>query len=120
MVMLSLVCSLGVGDDKFIVGSLEQAQQLSEETKKPLLLIFGAEYCIYCEKLKRAILARDLPETDPYIICYIDTEKQPEYKLKYGVSAIPDSRIIVGNKEKSKLIGFNSRQYKGWAKTNDK
>lgn len=116
-IFLGLVISSQVLAEGFILDSLPEAQKLAEKTKQPVLVIFGADYCVYCEKLKKDILLGNVPESKPYIICYIDIEKEKELKKNYGVSTIPDSRVIVKNAQRSKKVGYLNKPYREWLKT---
>lgn len=102
----------------FVLESLDEAMKLSQETKKPLLVVFGADYCVWCEKLKSDLKKGLLPETDDYIVCYIDLEKHPKYIKEYKIGNIPDSRIIKAETE-AKLIGYNRTEYRKWLKNNE-
>jgi thioredoxin-related protein len=45
---------------------LNKAHELALETNKPMLLVFGAEWCHYCKKLEQTTL------TNPELVRYID------------------------------------------------
>ena len=101
----------------FILDSLEEAQSLSKSTKQPILVIFGSENCSFCTKLMADIDSGQLTTyLDPYIICYIDLNKNEEYKEKYKVNMIPDSRLISNGKETSKATGYTKIEYIQWLK----
>jgi thioredoxin-related protein len=114
--MFILFCSsLTYAKDSFILGSLSEAKTLAKSTNKPLLIIFGADYCRYCNDLKQDILSYELsPEVNPYIICYLDISQDTELKTKYNISVLPDSRIFVKDQQKSKNTGYSIKQYKTW------
>ncbi len=106
-----------IAKDNFILDSLGEAVSLSESTKQPILLIFGADYCRYCVNLKKNIIDLELsPEIDKYIICYIDIKIHSDLKKQYSVSTIPDSRIIIDNKQQKSIIGYNRQKYISWLK----
>lgn len=112
-----LTINTALSRDGFILNSLEEAKTLSRITEKPLLLIFGADYCVYCSSLKADILLHKLsPEADDYIVCYIDIKNMPNMKHEYGVSIIPDSRIFLDNVEISSSKGYNIKKYRSWLK----
>ena len=77
----------------FIIDSLQEAQKISESTNKPILVIFGTESCTYCGYLKRDILHNKLPETDEYIICSIDIDKNENLQKEYKIDVSPQSYI---------------------------
>lgn len=98
----------------FIIDSLQEAQKISESTNKPILVIFGTESCTYCGYLKRDILHNKLPETDEYIICSINIDKNENLQKEYKVSAIPDSRIFRRFKETGSIKGYDRPKYIKW------
>jgi len=113
---IGLIMTAASANDSFIVTSLKDAKMLSESTKKPILLIFGADYCKYCNELKSDLFASPLKElTDNYIICYVDVDKEPNIK-SYSVTMIPDSRVIKNNREIAKIKGYSSNNYVRWIK----
>jgi thioredoxin-related protein len=115
IIMMFFCTSLYAGD--FTVKSLEEAKKLSQSTNQPILLIFGSPYCSFCNKLTMDIQNGSLTEyLDPYIICYVDLEKNEEYKDKYKINMIPDSRIISNDKETSKATGYKKNEYIQWLK----
>lgn len=117
-VFLALVMNMSlIAKEGFILNSIDEAKILSRTTERPILLIFGAEYCSYCVSLKQNILNLNLsPEIDQYIICYIDIKIHTDLKKQYSVSTIPDSRIIINNQETKSVIGYNQKKYRNWLK----
>ena len=110
-----LTINTALSRDGFILDSLSEARLLSKRTNRPVLLIFGAEYCTYCSPLKSDILSHKLsPEADNYIVCYIDIKNMPNTKDEYGVSIIPDSRIYLDDMEVSSLKGYGIKKYRSW------
>jgi thioredoxin-related protein len=102
-------------NDGFILSSIEETQKLSKLTNRPALIIFGADYCKFCNVLKQDILNHQLsPAVDKYIICYVDIKENSALKDKYGISIIPDSRIFVNSKEAHKTKGYSKDIYIKW------
>ena len=118
MYLMFIVCILLTAlsaNDGFILDSIDAAHRLSRQTGKPTLVIFGADYCKFCNALKQDILDNNLsPNIDRYIICYVDIKQNPELKERYGVSKIPDSRIFIENEEVSKMAGYFKNNYIKW------
>lgn len=101
-----------------MLDSLSEANELSKNTNKPVLLIFGSEQCIFCDKLKENILNNNLSESiDAYIVCYIDIDQNKEMSNEYNIQSIPDSRVLKNGLQKAKLIGFQLNNYKNWLNT---
>jgi thioredoxin-related protein len=112
--------TIASANDSFVVTSIKDAKILSESTNKSILLIFGADYCRYCNQLKSDLFVSPLKElTDRYIICYVDLEKNPEMKSEYNVSMIPDSRILKNDNQISKIKGYSPKSYQDWIKSNN-
>ena len=116
--LISVICILFttvLANDGFILDSIDATHRLSRETGKPILIIFGADDCKFCNALKQDILDNNLsPEIDKYIICYIDIKKNPELKNEYAVSVIPDSRILINGKETNRTKGYSKTNYMKW------
>ena len=96
------------------------AIMLAKETNMPILLIFGADWCGYCQNLKRDLPT--IPEIDKFIVCAIDIENNPELKAQMNVSSLPTSIIIDQNtnKEIIRKLGYKPLEYKGWLRRKSK
>lgn len=116
-VFLSIIGSIGLADDHifntgFIIDNHEVAQSLSKETQMPLLTIYSADFCGYCQKLKKDIV--ELDTLDRFIVCIVDVEKNKELQTQMKVKNLPTSIITINNKEVSRKIGYNKKEYKDW------
>lgn len=112
---IAILVTFASANDSFILNSIEETKRLSKLTNKPALIIFGADYCKFCNSLKEDILNNELsPIVDNYIICYIDIKSSPELKKEYHISMIPDSRILLNNQELSRKKGYSKESYKLW------
>jgi len=112
---ISVLSTSVSANDSFMLNSIEEAKNLASITNKPLLIIFGSDYCKFCQELKKDILSKKLsPDIDKYIICYIDLETDEHIKKKYNVSMIPDSRILIKDKEIKKIKGYSKNNYLKW------
>jgi len=97
-----------------IKNDYETARVLAKETDMPILLIFSADWCGYCQQLKKDM--PNLQETDRYIVCTIDIEANPELKKKMGIKSLPTSLIIdqTSNNEISRKVGYKTEDYSRW------
>lgn len=112
---VGLLMTIASANDSFIVTSLKDAQELAYATDKKILLIFGTEGCPYCVKLKNELFTEPLKAAiDPYIVCYLDLDKNKELKQEYNIGMIPDSRILKNNREISRLKGYSKDRYVDW------
>lgn len=97
----------------------------AKEAKKPLLLVFGAEWCPWCRSLHSILKEASLPESGNYVIqeiaLYEGQEKNPSGmavlekvkgmagKPKVG-SGIPFIALVNPTKEKAAFISPSSLQ----------
>lgn len=114
-ILLSTLLTIASGNDSFILESIDEAKQLSARTNQPILIIFGSPECVFCESLKKDILSFKLsPDIDPYIICYLDLNKDPTLKKDFNIKIIPDSRIIINNEQRTQIKGYSKNNYIKW------
>lgn len=113
IIAVLLMSSISYGE--FILDSLDEAKQLSQSTQQPILVIFGSEHCSFCKKLINDAHNDKLKTAmDPYIICYLDINKDAKLKEEYKINIVPDSRIIEKNIQKTKIVGYNKENYIKW------
>lgn len=67
----------------------------SKELKRPLLVIFGAEWCGPCKLLEKEL---ESPEAESifktWVVAKIDVDEQPELAEQFAASSIPALRIL--------------------------
>jgi uncharacterized protein YyaL (SSP411 family) len=76
---------------------LNEAHRLSQKTHKPMLLVFGAEWCQYCKKLEATTLKSDEVAryiNANYIPVHIDSDKQPRVSEILEVSGLPCTVVL--------------------------
>ena len=96
-----------------IYGDYDSAVSLSREENKPLLLIFSADWCGYCTKLKQDILVDD--STKNYITCVIDTDMDKGITKKHKARSLPTSVVLNKGEETKRKIGYkNKTDYTNW------
>lgn len=114
---LGLIMTAVSANDGFILHSLDEAKRLAISTKKPMLLIFGAEACKFCKILQNDLLSDPLKSlTNEYIICYLDINHDPNLRTKYRISMVPDSRVVLNDQEISMIKGYSKETYINWLK----
>jgi thioredoxin-like negative regulator of GroEL len=119
VIIIGLLCSASYAES-YVVQDLETAIMLSQDTKMPILLVFGADWCEHCKILKDDLTKGEYgKELDKYIVCYLNVDEHKKYKAMYNVKALPDSRILVDQKETKHIVGYNKKKYKEWL-SNDK
>lgn len=116
LVLSMLSCSVAFGsnsDSNIIYGDYDAAVSLSQQEDKPLLLIFSADWCGYCTKLKQEVLIDN--STKNYITCVIDTDMDKDLTKKHRARSLPTSVVLEKNKETKRKVGYKSKtDYMNW------
>lgn len=98
--------------------TFEQAKRMSQESNRRILVMFTAEWCSWCQKMKNETLHDPGVQTamQNYIFLMIDTDKDSSVSSKFGVRGLPtfvitDSteaklRVASGYQDKDKFIQF--------------
>jgi len=109
--------SIAKAEGPILVLNYEDAiyEQAIQEKNKNVLLIFGADWCPSCVRLKKDLLKLDLHD---YIICQIDVDQRRDLAKKYNVNRYPTSIIINNKEEKSKIVGYSRFSYQKWLDKN--
>jgi thioredoxin 1 len=101
------------------VDSPEDAFALAEDTKKDLLIIFGADYCVYCNILKNDINT-NLNIVEDKIVCFVDFDQNKDIVKEYRVRIIPDYMLYRNNIEIKRKTGYkNKEKFQEWLLNND-
>lgn len=103
-----------IAGEGFFLDSPEEAFALMDSTGQDMLLIFGADYCKYCNIMKKDIL--DNPEFfDNIIVCYVDIEQREDLSKEYKIKTIPDYMIYRGKTQVRRRVGYPGfDQFKTW------
>lgn len=104
---ITTITNSGFCDSVYIENSLEDAVLLSQDTGQPVLVVFSADWCKYCNIMKKDI-EQNLSDFDSYIICYIDNEKREDLVKEYRVKTIPDYFILKNNIEIKRKVGYKN------------
>ena len=89
------------------------AVSISKEENKPLLLIFSADWCDYCTKLKTEILTTN--KTSDYVTCVIDVDNNKDLAKKFKAKSLPTSIIVENDAEIKRKTGFQGKKdYLRW------
>ena len=86
---------------------------LANDQDKKILLIFSADWCGYCGKLKSNL--NTIEQSNKFIICIIDTDINKNFAKKFNIKSLPTS-LIISKDEKilSSKIGYNKKDYEQW------
>lgn len=113
-IMLGLLSLTTYADQAIYVDTLEDAIAMSEDTNKDVLLIFGAEWCGACGKLKTDLL-NNPQMSDNLIICYVNIDKNQNLATEYRVRTIPHYILIRNKIEIKKEKGYiNPERFIRW------
>jgi thioredoxin-like negative regulator of GroEL len=105
--------SVDLPTNKIFEDNLSEAKKVAEFYKKPLLVIFGADWCVYCKSLKQDLAA--LNYVDKYVVCIVDIEKNSALVKEYKIKGLPTS-IIMHNNTLEYLKGYKKHTYEPWLK----
>lgn len=103
-------------ENNIIHDDIELAKKLSITHNRKLIIIFGADWCPYCHKLKNDLGKYN---TTKYILCIINVDKNKELAQKYKLKILPTS-IVCDNelKETGRKTGYISQEYASWLESN--
>ena len=77
------------------------------------LIIFGADWCPACVKLKNFVNSNP-KELEGFDIQIIDIDKNPEVKKGLKIRLLPTSVIFDNDKLQSKLEGYTQSNFTNW------
>ncbi len=77
---------------------------LEASTQTPILVDFYATWCGPCQLLK-PLLEKLCQEYD-FTLAKVDIDQNPELAQRYGVSGVPDVRVVVGGEVQPGFVGM--------------
>jgi len=108
-----LICDREEEIENFIYDDFQKAVTLSNKHDIKILIVFGADWCPYCEELKRDIKSTHI---DSIIVCFIDTDNVANKSLvaRFRPRSLPTSILFYKDKEKQRKIGYRKKEYLKW------
>jgi len=99
--------------ENFIYDDFPKALALSDKHNIKILIVFGADWCVYCEELKRDIKPINI---NKIIICFIDTDNpsNKEVVARFRPRSLPTSVLLYKNQENQRKIGYSKKEYLKW------
>ena len=92
------------------VGDLGTAKEMADATGKPLLIVFGADWCGYCKKLDRETLAHPQVSryiNDGFIPVHMDLDKQKWAARILEVKTLPCTVVLAPNADQlGRIVGY--------------
>lgn len=87
-------------------------------SKKPLLIIFWANWCGFCKLLKNDLA--NMKDIDRYVICLTDVDDPANKQLTshFGIKMIPTAIMVdpKENKEIKRISGYDKTKFLSWLK----
>jgi thioredoxin 1 len=100
-------------DTTILYEEYEAAVSIANEQDKPILLIFSADWCGYCNKLKTEILVDNT--TSDYVVCVLNTDNNKAISKKFRTRSLPTSVIIRKGEESTRKVGYKGKDdYISW------
>lgn len=90
-------------------------EKATAHSDRNVLVVFGADWCRYCNILKGDIPTMNL---DGYVVCVLNVTKNKDAEVRNGISYLPTSIVMNQGKETARIVGYSAQQYKSWLETN--
>lgn len=105
-----LLPNLTIAAEPRVISDIKIAEQHAQETGNNLVLVFTADWCQYCKPLEKQLLdnMKDINEQG-WIVCFVDYDSNKDIAKKYGVTGLPTSVFLNGQKS-IKQLGYSSYQ----------
>lgn len=95
------------------VTDLNAALRLSKETKQKVVVVFSADWCGYCNSLKKDLI--NLKGFENKILCIIDVDDAKKLARQYKAKTLPTSVILDENgNETDRISGYEKSSYQKW------
>ncbi len=77
------------------VHTMDAGIKLSQLEQRPLLVIFGADWCSWCRKLEAELALDEADEVlKQWVIAYVDVDAEPEVAEEMEANALPALRLL--------------------------
>lgn len=102
--------TFAIADEPVRITDLAVAEQHAEETGRNLVLVFTADWCQYCKPLEKQVMdnMKDINEQG-WVVCFVDYDSNKDVAKKYGVTRLPTSVFLNGEKS-SQQVGYTNYQ----------
>lgn len=115
ILILILTTNIVFANETIVINDLNIAKQEAKETDHKLLLIFGADWCVYCKNLEDDVDANLEKFMDKYVVCHVNYDNNKDLARKYNVRSLPHSVVLDGEKVVTNKIGYRDfLTYRSW------
>jgi len=88
----------------------EQALEIAKKTEKPIFLIFEADWCHWCQAMKKTLADPEVKKAlEGHVIYHANSDRETDLAKQYGVGGIPSYFVI----DSSEKVHKNGKGYKG-------
>ena len=78
-----------------LVDGYPAARQLALLRQRPLLVIFGADWCVWCRKLEQELASADAETIRRHwVVAKVDVDEQPQLAQQMDVGSLPAIRVV--------------------------
>lgn len=100
-------------ETNIVYDDYRKSLDLSKIHKRKLIVVFSADWCVYCQDLKKDL--KYFKGLDKFIICIIDVDKEKKIPSKFRIKNLPTSvGLNAEEKELSRLVGYRKNKYETW------
>ncbi len=76
-------------------GDFRKASELARLEQRPMLAVFGADWCSWCRKLEGELESKDADAIlKRWVVVKVDVDDEPALVEQLGVSALPSLRVL--------------------------
>lgn len=108
--------SVPVLKSNIVNDNFDGAVDLAQKYNKKLMIIFGAEWCPYCQELKKDL--KNIKQLNQYIICILDIDNKSSNGKAISLlkpKSLPTSIYLDKDlKELSRKTGYKNKDYLSW------
>lgn len=98
-----------------VYDDIDKAKNIAKYYNKKLVLVFSADWCPFCKKLKSDL--EHIANKNLYILCLVDIEKNKPVIQAYKLKTLPTSIVFDGDIEIQRTSGYNKSSYINWLKS---
>lgn len=98
-----------------VYDDIDKAKKIAKYYNKKLVLVFSADWCPFCKKLKSDL--DHFANKNSYVLCLVDIEKQKTVIQQYKLKTLPTSIVFENDEETQRTSGYNKISYANWLKS---